>query len=195
VIDAGLELGTLAGVAAMTTYVLRATPARKAMLIGTSALMAGVGIVMLWLWGDSLLGFFCGTSVAGVGFGAGFQGGIRLAAPLAEPGQRAGVLSVLYTVVYLGFAIPAVGAGIAVVRGGGLVATTYEYGRAVIVLAVAATINLIHLPSTETSSTSSQRRLIVEPTRRREGPPAPSSPPNPALAATADRPTHRKEEQ
>jgi MFS family permease len=117
-----------------------------------------VAIVMLSIWGDSPPGFFLGTFVAGVGFGAGFQGGIRLVAPLAEPGQRAGVLSVLYTIVYVGLAIPAIGAGVAVVRGGGLVATSYEYCLGVIILAVAATINLIHLPSTETSSTSSHAR-------------------------------------
>ena len=35
---------------------------------------------------------------AGVGFGAGFQGGIRLVAPLARTDQRAGVLSVLFTI-------------------------------------------------------------------------------------------------
>jgi hypothetical protein len=54
---------------------------------------------------------------------------------------------VLFTVVYLDLAIPAVVAGVAVVRGGGLIATSYEYGLAVIVLALAATINLIRLPS------------------------------------------------
>jgi predicted MFS family arabinose efflux permease len=150
VIDAGLGLGVLAGVAAATTLVLRATPARTVMLIGTSALIAGVAIVMLSVWGVSPLGFFVGTFVAGVGFGAGFQGGIRLVAPLAEPGQRAGVLSVLFTVVYLGLAVPAIAAGVAVVRAGGLVSTSYEYCLAVIVLAVAATINLIRLPSTTT---------------------------------------------
>jgi hypothetical protein len=60
------------------------------------------------------------------------------------------VLSVLFTVVYLGLAIPAIAAGVAVVRAGGLVATSYEYCVAVIVLAVAATINLVRLPSTTT---------------------------------------------
>jgi hypothetical protein len=64
------------------------------------------------------------------------------------------VLSVLYTVSYLGLGIPAVLAGVAVVRGGGLVATSYEYGLAVIALAVFATVNLLRLrthtnPSTE----------------------------------------------
>ena len=85
--------------------------------------------------------------MAGFGFGAGFQGGIRLVAPLAHPDQRAGVLSVLFTVSYLGLGIPAVAAGLAVVRGGGLVATSYEYGLAVIVLAVFAAANLIRLAS------------------------------------------------
>jgi len=37
---------------------------------------------------------------------AGFQGGIRLVAPLARPDERAGVLSVLYLVSYLGLGSP-----------------------------------------------------------------------------------------
>jgi hypothetical protein len=146
VIDARLGLGILAGVASLTTYVLRATPAPSVMLIGTTALIAGVAAVLLSLWAASTLGFIAGTALAGVGFGAGFQGGIRLVAPLARPEQRAGVLSVLYTVSYLGLGIPAVAAGFAVAKGGGrLVATSYEYGVAVIVLAAFAGANLIRL--------------------------------------------------
>jgi len=49
--------------------------------------------------------------------------------------------------------IPAVLAGVAVVRGGGLVATSYEYGLAVIVLAVFATVNLIRLRTHDNPST------------------------------------------
>jgi hypothetical protein len=145
VIDAGLGLGILAGVGALTTYVLRTEPAARVMLIGTSALIAGVGVVLLSILVRSPLGFFLGTALAGVGFGAGFQGGIRLVAPLAHPDQRAGVLSVLFTVSYLGLGLPAVVAGVAVDRGGDLVATSYEYGLAVIVLALIATANLIRL--------------------------------------------------
>jgi predicted MFS family arabinose efflux permease len=145
VIDAGLGLGTLAGVASLTTYVLRSMPAPKVMLLGTGALIAGVAAVLFSLWAASTLGFFAGTAVAGVGFGAGFQGGIRLVAPLARPEQRAGVLSVLFTISYLGLGVPAVAAGLAVAKGGGLVATSYEYGVAVIVLAALATVNLMRL--------------------------------------------------
>jgi predicted MFS family arabinose efflux permease len=147
VIDAGLGLGVLAGVAAVTTYVLRATPAPRVMLIGTATLIAGVAVVLLSVWVNSVQGFFAGTVVAGIGFGAGFQGGIRLVAPLAHPDQRAGVLSVLFIASYLGLGIPAVAAGVAVVQGGGLVATSYEYGAAVILLASFAAVNLIRLAS------------------------------------------------
>jgi predicted MFS family arabinose efflux permease len=145
VVEGGLGLGLLALIAAVATFVLRATPASKVMLIGTSTLMFGVGVVLLSLWVSSAALFFVGTAVAGVGFGAGFQGGIRLVAPLAHPDQRAGVLSVLFTVSYLGLGIPAVLAGLAVVHGSGLVTTSYEYGLAVIVLSFIATVNLIHI--------------------------------------------------
>jgi hypothetical protein len=145
VIDAGLGLGILAGVASLATYVLRAVPAPRVMLIGTITLIAGVAGVLLSLSAASTPAFFAGTAVAGVGFGAGFQGGIRLVAPLAHPDQRGGVLSVLYTVSYVGLGVPAVAAGFAVAGGGGLVATSYEYGVAVIVLAALATVNLIRL--------------------------------------------------
>ena len=145
VVDGGLGLGILAGFAAWSTYVLRTTPAARVLLIGTGALIAGVTTVLLSLWADSALAFFAGTAVAGIGFGAGFQGGIRLVAPLAQPDQRAGVLSALFTVSYLGLGIPAVAAGLAVVRGGGLVTTSYVYGLGVILLAVIATVNLIRL--------------------------------------------------
>ena len=160
VIDAGLGLGVLAGVAAVTTYVLRAMSASRVMMVGTTTLIAGVSLVLLSVWANSVQGFFAGTVVAGVGFGAGFHGGIRLVAPLAHPDQRAGVLSVLFIASYLGLGIPAVAAGVAVVRGGGLVATSYEYGAAVILLALFATVNLLRLashnspPSTRTKGVS-----------------------------------------
>jgi predicted MFS family arabinose efflux permease len=153
VVDAGLGLGVLACVAAATTYVLRTAPARKVMLTGTSGLILGVAVVLLAIWVESPLTFFAGTTVAGIGFGAGFQGGIRLVAPLAHPDQRAGVLSVLYIVSYLGLGVPAIAAGVAVVHGGGLVATSYEYGSAVIVLAAIATFNLIRLRTHKQSPT------------------------------------------
>jgi MFS family permease len=159
VVEGGLGLGLLAMIAAVTTYVLRATPSSQVMMIGTTTLIAGVGVVLLSLWVGSTALFFAGTAVAGIGFGAGFQGGIRLVAPLAHPDQRAGVLSALFIVSYLGLGVPAVLAGLAVVHGGGLMTTSYEYGMAVIVLGLIAVINLTRIKHTTPSTEEVTRSL------------------------------------
>src|SRR4029077_21093863 len=86
---------------------------------------------------------FVGSAIAGVGFGSGFQGGIRLVVPLAAPHQRAGLVSLLYVVSYLGLGVPAVVAGFGVVHGGGLIDTARYYGAAVIALAALALFGLL----------------------------------------------------
>jgi hypothetical protein len=144
---AGAGLGILALVGAAVTYVLRFTPAPRVMLIGTTTLIPGVAAALVAAQAASAPAFLAATALAGVGFGAGFQGGIRLVAPLAEPSESAGVLSVLYIVSYVGLGVPAVLAGLAVVHGLGLLETTYWYGAAVIFLAVLATVNLIRIPT------------------------------------------------
>ena len=58
--------------------------------------------------------------------------------PAAEPHERAGLLSLVYVISYLGLGLPAVLAGVLVVYGGGLHATAQEYGAGVLVLATAA---------------------------------------------------------
>jgi len=80
--------------------------------------------------------------VAGAGFGAGFQGGIRLVLPLAALHERAGVLSVIYVVSYLAMGMPAVVAGFVVVHGGGVLATASGYGLLVMGLAGMALVGL-----------------------------------------------------
>jgi hypothetical protein len=102
-----------------------------------------VGVTLISIDAGSAAGFFAGSAVAGLGFGSGFQGGIRLVVPLARPHERAGVLSLLYVVSYLGMGVPAVLAGVLVVHAGGLLDTAREYGIAVIVLAGAALIGLV----------------------------------------------------
>ena len=60
--------------------------------------------------------FFTGTAIAGAGFGAGFQGGLRTIVPLAGPDERAGVIAVIYVISYLALGLPAIGAGVLVVH-------------------------------------------------------------------------------
>lgn len=143
VVWGGLPLFVLAVSAALTTITLRGTAARTVMLLSIGTLVAGAAITLLSIGSGqggtwSVAGFFVGTVIAGVGFGSGFQGGIRLVIPQVEAHERAGALSLLYVVCYVGLGIPAVIAGVLVVHGGGLITTSKEYSIALMVLALAA---------------------------------------------------------
>jgi heme A synthase len=88
------------------------------------------------------------------GAGGGFQGGIRLVVPLAGERERAGVLSLLYIVSYLGLGVPAVIGGVLVTEVNGLLETAREYGSAVILLAVLALAGLLlHRPGKAPAAT------------------------------------------
>ena len=143
VVLGALSLFVLAGSAVVATIALRRTAARTVMLAGIAALITGVAVTVLAVSLGSEAVFFAGSAIAGAGFGSGFQGGIRLVVPLAAAHQRAGLVSLLYVVSYLGLGVPAVLAGFGVVHGGGLVPTTRYYGAAVIALAALALFGLL----------------------------------------------------
>lgn len=148
VVWGGLPLFVLAGSAGLAVLVLRGTSTRTVMLLGAGALVTGVTITLVSIGSGTggaaaTTGFFVGSAIAGFGFGSGFQGGIRMVMPQTQPHERAGVLSLLYVVSYLGLGVPAVIGGVLVVHGGGLLQTAREYGIAVIVLTVAALAGLL----------------------------------------------------
>ena len=161
VVLGGLSLFVLAASAVAATIALRRAAARTVMLTGILALITGVAVTVLAVSlgsaavlapggttppnppGPSAAMFFAGSAIAGAGFGSGFQGGIRLVVPLAAAHQRAGLVSLLYVVSYLGLGVPAVLAGFGVVHGGGLIDTARYYGAAVIGLAVLALFGLL----------------------------------------------------
>jgi Major Facilitator Superfamily len=134
----GGSLTLLTAMAVSSVYLLRTTPARTVMLIGVGALVAGVTITLIALSTSSAPLFFLGTAVSGVGFGSGFQGGIRTVVPLAAPHERAGVLSLLFVISYLGMGVPAVAAGFGATHGLGLLGSARDYGAALLVLAALA---------------------------------------------------------
>ena len=142
----GLALFVLAATGALTVLALRAAPPRLIMLLGMAALLAGVGMTLLAITLSSVAVFLAGTAVAGVGFGGGFQGAIRTVLPLAAAHERAGVLSTLFVVSYLALGLPAVLAGYVVVHGGGLLASSREFGVAVMILAALALLGLARRP-------------------------------------------------
>ncbi|HEY6296925.1 MAG TPA: MFS transporter [Streptosporangiaceae bacterium] len=138
-----LSLFVLAASAVAAIIALRRVAARTVMLTGILALITGVAVTVAAVSLGSAAFFFAGSAIAGVGFGSGFQGGIRLVVPLAAAHERAGVVSLLYVVSYLGLGVPAVLAGFGVVHGGGLVDTSRYYGAAVITLAALALFGLL----------------------------------------------------
>jgi len=138
-----MSLFVLAASAVVATVLLRRAAARTVMLVGILALIIGVAVTVLAVSLGSVAIFFAGSVIAGAGFGSGFQGGIRTVVPLAAPHERAGLVSLLFVVSYLGFGVPAVLAGFGVVHGGGLIVTTRYYGAALIVLAVVALFGLL----------------------------------------------------
>jgi MFS family permease len=143
VVLGSLSLFVLAGSAVAATIVLRRASARTVMLFGILALIIGVAVTVLAVSVKSEAVFFAGSAIAGAGFGSGFQGGIRTVVPLAAPHERAGLVSLIYLVSYLGLGVPAVLAGFGVVHGGGLINTTRYYGAAVIALAALALFGLL----------------------------------------------------
>ena len=143
VIFGAASLTVLAGTAVVSVVVLRRAGGRTVMLTGILALIIGVAVTLAALDARSIALFFVGTAIGGIGFGSGFQGGIRTVVPRAAAHERSGVLSLLYTVSYLGMGLPAVIAGVLVVHGSGLIDTAYEYGAALIVLALLALAGLL----------------------------------------------------
>lgn len=135
VVLGAVSLTALTVTAVSTVYLLRNVPARTVLGSGIAGLVVGVAITLIALGTGSVALFFAGTAVSGVGFGAGFQGGIRTVVPLAAPHERAGVLSLLFVISYLGMGVPAVAAGFGATDGLGLLGSARVYGVALIVLA------------------------------------------------------------
>jgi predicted MFS family arabinose efflux permease len=130
----GASLFVLAGSGAVTVLVFHRVDPRTFALAGAALVIVGVLTVLWSVSAGSIIGFFVGTAVAGAGFGGGFQGGLRTIVPLAGPAERAGVISIAYVICYLALGLPAILAGVLVVRGT-VTGTAQEFGGGVIALA------------------------------------------------------------
>jgi MFS family permease len=104
-------------------------------VVGTAGTIAALATVTTWL-------FFAAAVVAGFGFGAAFLGAMSTVSHGVAPGERAGLLSAVFTVSYLAFSLPAIAAGVASTQVG-LALTAEVYGGVVIVLALTAVAGLL----------------------------------------------------
>lgn len=130
----GLGVVLLAGVGAVTAFVLRRISARSMVLFGTSALGVGTLLSLIALGMGSLPFYLVAAAVTGMGFGTAFSGVVASLAPRIPAAQRADTFAVLYVLAYLAFGVPAVVAG-ALVGVFGLEAVCVGYGIVVIALA------------------------------------------------------------
>jgi len=143
VVLGGLSLTVLAGCGVIAIVAMQNASARLVMLAGIGGLIAGVAVTLLALTIRSTAVFFIGTAVSGAGFGSGFQGGIRTVVPKVAAHERAGVLSLIFIISYLGLGVPAVAVGFLAVHGAGLIGAARYYGTALILLAVLALLSLL----------------------------------------------------
>jgi len=134
----GFALFLLAGSAGVAVLALQNLQPLRLMQIGAAALATGMAGVLWALTTHQPAGFLVAAILAGIGFGAGFQGGVRSVVATARPAQRAGVLSVVFVVSYIAMGLPAVIAGLIAVRTGNLVATGIGFGTVVLALALLA---------------------------------------------------------
>ncbi|MGO4228404.1 MFS transporter [Arthrobacter sp. YAF34] len=133
----GLALVALFVPGALAILVVRRWSDRNTLLTGVIALISGILVTVLAVQLGSAPLYFAGTAVAGVGFGSGYFGAMRMTLPLCDPHERIGMLSSIYVICYLGFSVPAVAAGL-LVPVAGMKNTTLIYGVALVLAAVPA---------------------------------------------------------
>ena len=123
---------TLSG--ATGVWLFRNWHARRILITATSLLITGVVVTLLGVYTHQVAILMMGTVIAGFGFGPGFFGAARTIFPLAEPSERAGLLSAFFLQSYLAFSLPAILVGLAIPHLG-LALATDVYGGAIIALA------------------------------------------------------------
>jgi predicted MFS family arabinose efflux permease len=133
----GAAIALFTGTGAITGIVIRTRDARRSLIVGVVALVLGpVGLVAA-IWTASLPLFAVAAVIGGVGFGAGFQAGLRLVLAEAPVDQRASLLSSVYVASYLAFGVPSIVAGV-FVEADGLPIVLTVYGAFVAASALVA---------------------------------------------------------
>ncbi|MBP2706129.1 MFS transporter [Microbispora sp. RL4-1S] len=134
----GLMLGALAVASAAASVLLRRHAPERMQREGTLLLLVGTILLVVAVASSSLWVFVAAAVIAGVGWGPAYLGAFRTLSQLAEPHERAALISAIYVLSYLAFSIPALIAGVAITTQG-LRGTSLVYG-AVVALVAAGTL-------------------------------------------------------
>ena len=101
----------LAGSAAISQLVFGRTAPWAGASAGSVALAAGMALIVLATASDSGVTFLVGSTIAGIGFGIAFLGGLRALSTAIPQQHRAAVMSAFYIVADSSLSVPAVLAG------------------------------------------------------------------------------------
>ena len=103
------------GVSALTQVTTFTWPLRRLLAVGIPVLIVGLGVLVsaAWVQPPSLLLFFVGAGLVGVGSGAIYRSTLTVVITTAPADERAGALALFFVVGYVGLSLPVVGAGIA----------------------------------------------------------------------------------
>ena len=134
----GMALFVLAASGGLAVLLLQNRTPREMMLLGAGSLLAGVALTVAALPHGSFALFLLGTVVAGIGFGTGFQGAVRTVVASAAPHQRAGTLSIIFVISYLGLGVPAIAAGSMLTHHADIMVTAEAFCVVIMLLAGAA---------------------------------------------------------
>jgi MFS family permease len=132
----------LNGTGLVGSLAMRSVAPDRAMVAGALVFVVGIAGTIVALATVSTWLFFASAVVSGFGFGAAFLGAMATVTRGVEAGERAGLLSAVFTVSYLAFCLPAIAAGVAATSVG-LALTAEVYGGVVIVLALTAVAGLL----------------------------------------------------
>jgi predicted MFS family arabinose efflux permease len=138
-----VPLFLLAILGSASTIVLRRVPGRTLTIAGAAMLTAGLIGTVIAIKTGSVAVYLATSALAGVGFGAGFQGPIRTLVPLANQAERPGMLSAVFIVAYVGLGLPAVIAGALVSSGASLTGVAVALAIVLAVLTVGALVATI----------------------------------------------------
>ncbi len=133
----GAIIASLVLPAAIAILFVRTRAPRPTVVGSTAALIVGLSVTLVGVALHSSAVFFVGTMVAGVGFGAGFNGALRSLVSLATAAERGGLMAGFFALSYLAFSLPAIAAGLAVGHFG-LHASALGFGLSLITLALIA---------------------------------------------------------
>ncbi|GAB3607062.1 MFS transporter [Conyzicola nivalis] len=107
----GILITILSGAGALSVFATTNVRPRVVAISGAISLAVGVSFTGIAIAAHSLPLLIIASLVAGIGFGLGFAGPIRLVSPLAKVHERGQLFSAVYVVCYLTFGVPAIVAG------------------------------------------------------------------------------------